>query len=673
MSRSNDGGFTSCFAIVRRIVTALGIYAFVGGLVSFIGWVADAPRLASWDSSGIYMQPNAAVAAMSAGAGLLALAWERRRLAVALGAFVACIGGSVIVQHLSGIDLGIDTPLLFGRAWGRMSVAFPGRMGAPGAVSWTIIGGALVRASRTRNRAALRFVPLLGLVTAGISSFALIGHLYGAVALYSLPTSTAIALQAATFIFAVSIGLVIGSFEHEPVRLIMDKGPAGALLRRLVPGVILVPIAIGYFRVLTEEGNPLDTAFGSALRTLVEIVFLLALLWLTGSTIRREAERRADAHVALRDADRRKDEFIAVLAHELRNPLAPIRSAAELMKLDVPAGSRLAKCRAVIDRQVSHMARLLDDLLDAGRIANGKLDLRKEKVELAVVIRNAVETCAPLIDKAKHDLTVALPSRPIFLEADPVRLTQLFGNLLNNACKYTRAGGHVVVTAAVEGKEAVVTISDDGVGIPANRLPTIFDMFSGETGSPDRSSSGLGIGLHLVHRLVEMHGGTVTARSEGVDHGSDFVVRLPALAWLEEASEVSRATGSRATSQSRRVLVVDDNEDAAVGLAMLLEAVGNQTAVAQDGPAALEKMSAYEPDVVLLDIGLPGMSGYEVCRTLRDQQSGRRPVVIALTGWGQEEDRRKSAAAGFDGHLVKPVSLEALQQVLLGTVAPEPS
>jgi signal transduction histidine kinase len=678
VNRSNDGGFTSCVAIVRRIVTALGACAFVGGIVSFLGWATDTPRLAAWDGNGITIQPNTTVAAMASGASLLALTWRRKRLARALGAFVAFIGGSVIFEHWFQVDLGIDTLLMFGRAWGRASVTFPGRMGPPAAISWTIIGFTLVHASRAENPARSATVPFLGLTTAAIATLSLVGYLYGARSLYSLPFATAIALQTATFIFAVSLGLVIGSHERDPMRLLFDAGPAGALLRRIVPAVVAIPIAIGFIRVLAERAGFFESAFGSALRTLIEIALFLSLLWLAGNAIRREASQRGEAHVALRtseqslrDADRRKDRFLAVLAHELRNPLAPIRSAAELMKLDAPADSRLAKCRAVIDRQVSHMARLLDDLLDAGRIANGKLELRKEKVELASVIRAAVETCAPLIEKARHELAVTLPPRPILLEADPVRLAQLFGNLLNNACKYTRGGGHVVVTASLQGQEAVVTIRDDGVGIPENRLSTVFEMFSGETGAPDRSSTGLGIGLHLVHRLVEMHGGTVTARSDGIDQGSEFVVRLPALAELEEPRKAAAGeAASRKTGQSRRVLVVDDNEDAAVGLAMLLEAVGNQATVAPDGPAALEKVSAYEPDVVLLDIGLPGMSGYEVCRTLRDQKCGRRPVVIALTGWGQDEDRRKSAAAGFDGHLVKPVSLEALQQVLIGLAVP---
>jgi signal transduction histidine kinase/CheY-like chemotaxis protein len=672
VSRSNDGGFTSCVTIVRRIVAALGGYAFLGGLVSFLGWACDVPRLANWDGSGIAIKPNAALAAMSAGAGLIALTRGYRRWTKALGALVALLGGTAILQHWLQINLGVDTPSMFDRTWGRVSVAYAGRMGPPSAISWTIIGVALVRASWAENPARSASVTFFGLTTAGIASLPLVGYLYGAKSLYSLPFTTAISLQTATFIFAVSLGLIVGSYERDPMRLILDAGPAGALLRRIVPALVLIPIAIGFVGVQGERAGAHDGAFGSALRTLVEIALFLLLLWLTGNTIRREARRRSEAHAALhsseqslREADRRKDEFLAVLAHELRNPLAPIRSAAELMKLDVPAGSRLAKCRGVIDRQVSHMARLLDDLLDAGRIANGKLELRKEKVELARVIRTAVETCAPLIEKAQHELTVSLPPQPILLDADPVRLAQLFGNLLNNACKYTRGGGHVVVEGTVNGSEAVVTVRDDGVGIPASRLSGVFQMFSGENPSGDRSSTGLGIGLHLVHRLVDMHGGTVTARSAGVDQGSEFVVRLPALVEHGEPSGAPMEACSRAKSQARRVLVVDDNEDAATGLAMLLQAVGNEATVAQDGPDAIEKASAYEPDVVLLDIGLPGMSGYDVCRTLRDQRGGRRPLVIALTGWGQDEDRRKSAAAGFDGHLVKPVSLEALQEVLV--------
>lgn len=659
---------------MRRAVTALGVYAFIGGIVSFSGWVFDLPRLTDWNASGISIQPNASLAIILASASLVLLARGHLRTATALAALVALVGGATLFEHLSGIDLGIDTPLRFGRTWGHRRITFAGRMGPPGAVSLVLMGVAMILASRPTMPAARRTAALVGLATASVSSLALIGYLYGAIALYSLPSTTAIALPMASFTFAISIGLMVVFSELEPVGLILDKGPAGSLVRRVAPGVIIVPIAIGYVRVLGEQNVPFDTTYGSALRTLVEIVLLLLLLWLTGNTIRREAARRAEAHVALkgseqslREADRRKDEFLAILAHELRNPLAPIRSAVELMKFDVPAETRLARCREVVDRQVSHMTRLLDDLLDAGRIAQGRLQLRTQTVEVATVIRMAVETCSPLIEKSGHELSISLLQEPIFLEADAVRLAQVFGNLLNNACKYTTPNGRVWVTATLDGSEVVVTVRDSGDGIPAVQLPRIFDMFSQRGAAADRSS-GLGIGLHLVHSLVEMHNGTVTARSDGPGRGSEFIVRLPALVDRESA-EVPNARASHESVPVRRVLVVDDNEDAASSLAMLLVAVGNEATVAQDGREALEKASAYDPDVILLDIGLPGMNGYEVCRTLRDKQGGRGPRIIALTGWGQDEDRRKSSAAGFDGHLVKPVSLEALQRALMESAA----
>jgi signal transduction histidine kinase/CheY-like chemotaxis protein len=657
--------------VVRRIVAALGWYAFVGALASLLGWATDTPWLTDWDRNGISIQPNATVAAMSAAAGLLSLGWGHRPLATVLGAFVAFLGASVLFQHVSRVDLGIDTLLMFGRTWGRTSVASPGRMGPPGAISWTIIGVALVITSRAENPARSATAPFLGLATAGIASLSLVGYLYGAKSLYSVPSATAIALQTATFIFAISLGLVIASYERDPMRLLFDAGPAGALLRRIVPAIVLIPIGIGFIRVLAERAGVFESAFGSALRTLIEIGLFVSLLWITGNTIRREAKQRSDAHAALhaseqslRDADRHKDEFLAILAHELRNPLAPIRSAVELIKLDVPADSRLAKCRNVIDRQVSHMARLLDDLLDAGRIANGKFELRRQTVELSTVIHAAIETCTPLIESAKHELTVRLPPDPVLIDGDPIRLAQIFGNLLNNACKYTTPSGHLWLWVRLYGDAVVVTVRDTGVGIPASNLTKIFDMFSPGSSLAGKARSGLGIGLHLAHSLVEMHGGTMTAHSEGLGTGSEFVVRLPVLADDKRSPGVSEDESGLVPAPARRVLVVDDNEDAAVGLAMLLQAVGNETTVAQDGLEALEKASAYHPDVVLLDIGLPGMSGYDVCRTLRDQTSDYRPVIIALTGWGQDEDRRRSSAAGFDGHLVKPVSLEALQKVL---------
>jgi len=366
----------------------------------------------------------------------------------------------------------------------------------------------------------------------------------------------------------------------------------------------------------------------------------------------------------LRQADRRKDEFLAVLAHELRNPLAPVRNAVEVMRLRDVDDPGLGRARDIIDRQVQQMTRLVDDLLDVSRITRGKVELQKESVDLAAVVARAVEISRPLIDARRHELAVTLPPEPVRLEADAARLAQVVANLLNNAAKYTEERGHIWLTVEREGPEAVVRVRDTGVGIPAEMLAQVFDLFTQVTHSLDRSQGGLGIGLTLVRSLVEMHGGGVRAHSGGPGQGSEFVVRLPLLAGRRAAGSGPGAGGRPIESSARRILVVDDNGDAADSLAMLLRLMGNDVRTAPDGPAALEAARAYRPDVVLLDLGLPGMSGYEVCRRLREGHFANGPLVVALTGYGQDEDRRRTREAGFDRHLVKPVNPDELRGVL---------
>jgi PAS domain S-box-containing protein len=379
----------------------------------------------------------------------------------------------------------------------------------------------------------------------------------------------------------------------------------------------------------------------------------------------QDVTERKRAQEALRRSDRRKDEFLAMLAHELRNPLAPVRNSLEIMKRAPENHSLMEKARLTIDRQMMQMERLVDDLLDISRITNDKLELRKARVELTVIIQQAVETFRPLAERAAHTLTVTIPPEPIYLDGDAVRLAQLFGNLLNNACKYTNRGGRIELFVERLGGDAIVSIKDSGVGIPLDMLDTIFDLFAQVDRSLERSQGGLGIGLTLVKRLVEMHGGTVQAFSEGSGRGSEFLVRLPTLADLEtEAFEVG--AGQQAAME-RRVLVVDDNRDAAASLMLLLELMGHEVRSAADGVEAVEAVEKFAPDVVLLDIGLPKLSGYDVARLIREKPGGKRIMLIALTGWGQEEDRRKSAEAGFDVHLVKPIDLETLAKLLAST------
>ncbi len=370
------------------------------------------------------------------------------------------------------------------------------------------------------------------------------------------------------------------------------------------------------------------------------------------------------AEEALKEADRRKDDFLAMLAHELRNPLAPIRNATQVLQLTAPDDERLIWASDVIERQVQHMSRMVDDLLDVARFTRGKIGLQMETLDLACALTRAVEISRPGIDARAHHLSVEFPAEPISLHGDAARLTQVFANLLNNAAKYTREGGHISLSAARVGDDAEVRVRDDGQGIPPPLLERVFDLFTQVDPSIDRSSGGLGIGLTLVKSLVEKHGGRVEVRSEGVPgRGSEFIVRLPALpAAPTEPAPSLRMPGRR--SESRRVLVVDDNVDGAQSLAIMLRFKGYEVRAVHDGDAALETAGAWRPDVVFLDIGLPGMDGHEVARRLRRELGLTDATLVAATGYGQEEDRRLSREAGFDFHLVKPVDLEALERLL---------
>ncbi|HJQ98256.1 MAG TPA: ATP-binding protein [Candidatus Polarisedimenticolaceae bacterium] len=383
-----------------------------------------------------------------------------------------------------------------------------------------------------------------------------------------------------------------------------------------------------------------------------------ALLGYIGSVI-DITDRKRDEE-ALREADRRKDEFLALLAHELRGPLAPLRNTLEILRRAGNDPSALREASAMMDRQLGQLVRLVDDLLDVNRIARGRLELRRERVELAPLIEHAIEYCHPMT----HVLRMDLPEQPIVLDADPVRLVQIFGNLVHNACKFTPQDGEISVSAACEGGEAVVCVRDRGVGIDPVSLPTIFDMFTQLGRSLDSPIGGLGIGLSIVKHLVELHGGTIVAESEGKGRGACFTVRLPL------AVEVNRQPAPPALNREspmtapRRILVVDDNPDSATSLEKLLTMTGHEVRSANDGSTGVAEAERFRPEVVLLDIGLPRLNGYDACRLIREQPWGVNMILIAVTGWGQEDDRRRSREAGFDGHLVKPIDLDGLMKLL---------
>jgi PAS domain S-box-containing protein len=370
------------------------------------------------------------------------------------------------------------------------------------------------------------------------------------------------------------------------------------------------------------------------------------------------------AEEALRDADRHKDEFLAMLAHELRNPLAPILNGLHILRMSKLDGSATERVRSMMEQQVRNLTRLVDDLLDVSRITRGKIQLRKQTTDLTSVVGHAVEAARPVIELRKHELVVSLPKEPVYLEADVTRLEQILTNLLNNASKYTEPGGSIWLTAERENSEVVLRVRDNGIGIPEELLPRVFDMFTQADRTLDRSQGGLGIGLTLVHRLVELHGGNVVAHSEGAGKGSEFTVRLPALPAPRPSAFKPPPEQVPEQKETLRVLVVEDEVAVAEMLVMLLELWGHVVRAAHDGPTALAAVQTFQPEVILCDIGLPGMDGYELARQLQLQEGPTKAILIAVTGYGQEEDRRRAERAGFDRHMTKPVDPAALEELL---------
>lgn len=392
-------------------------------------------------------------------------------------------------------------------------------------------------------------------------------------------------------------------------------------------------------------------------------------------SLQTEVTERTRAELALKEADRHKDEFLAMLAHELRNPLAPIHNAVALMHRMSLTDPQMIWSRDVIGRQLAHLTRLVDDLLDVSRITRGKINLTKQRLEIGPLVARTVETVQPLLEERGHTLRVEMPTGALPVFGDPTRLTQAIGNVLSNAAKYTERGGLITLSAAQTGSEVEIRIRDNGIGIPPELMPMLFNLFTQLDRSSGPAQSGLGIGLALVQRLVEMHGGSVTAHSDGPGRGSEFVIRLPLLVSDRIAPDGQRPNTPSALEQSmmnaeetpqtqRRILVADDNNDALESLATLLQLSGHEVYTAPNGAVALESAEQHRPEVALLDIGMPKLDGYEVARRIRAQPWGAHITLVALTGWGQDSDRRRSQEAGFDSHLVKPLDLDKLTDLL---------
>jgi PAS domain S-box-containing protein len=465
--------------------------------------------------------------------------------------------------------------------------------------------------------------------------------------------------------------------------------PRGELLRKdwaamTHPDDLPADLA-GFDRVMKGEidGYALDKRWiGKDGRVVHSIISVRALRRTDGSvdhfvalvqdiTERKRAEEALrESEAALKEADRRKDEFLATLAHELRNPLAPLRHGLQIMRLARGNAEILDQAREMMERQVGHMATLVDDLIDLNRIRRGEISIHKERVDLASAVASALDTCETAIRRSHQQLTVALPSEPVYVHADRVRVAQVLSNLLNNACKYTDPGGSISLAVETEGGQVQIRVKDTGIGIPEHMLARVFDMFTQVDGNAGRAQKGLGIGLTIVKRLIEMHGGTVEARSAGRGMGSEFIVRLPLFFSRIDPREAKEPAGG-APPARHRILIVDDNEDVALGLATMLGLMGNDTETAYSGREALDAGEAFRPDVILMDIGMPGLNGYSAAQRVRETPWGKRARLVAVTGWGQEADRRASVQAGFDQHLVKPVEPRDLES-LLASVRPGP-
>lgn len=444
--------------------------------------------------------------------------------------------------------------------------------------------------------------------------------------------------------------------DHAPIILLTGQGQVEIDMQAMEAG------AADFLTKDQLRADSLERAMRHALERHRDRLALNRLNELLESRVEQRTRELETANQALREADRRKDEFLAVLAHELRNPLAPISNALGVLRQADDDVALFRQMHGTIERQLKQLVRLTEDLLEVSRISQGKIVLRMEPVEVASVIEQAVEAARPMIDERRQILTVHLPPQGLRVQADPARLAQVVGNLLNNASKFTGEKGRIELSVVRQEDRVLIAVRDDGIGIAADELERIFELFTQVDASLERSQTGLGIGLTLVRKLVQMHGGTVLARSAGRGHGSEFVITLPC--GVEDDARPAVPLSPAQTVSRRCVLVVDDNRDSATTMAMLLKLAGHDVATAFGGIEAIEQVHKMRPQVVLLDIGLPDINGYEVARRLRQASNGDSLMLVALTGWGQDEDRRRALEAGFDHHLLKPVEYATLTQLL---------
>ena len=662
--------------IPRLVAIAAGAYVLAVGVLTLLGYALDVRRLSDWYDHGISMFPNAAACGALSGVAILMLGTtphrKWRRIALRLfAATVGLVGGLTLLQHLTGVNLGIDT-LLFERDWGRRAAAAPMRMGPPASSSYLITGLSLLLA--TDGPRARQLASALGILIVVISSLSLVGFWFGADQLFGVARFTGIALQTSTVLAAIGIGLIASVPEGGLAKILRRDDPGGVIVRRLLLPIVAIPLTAGWLRLLGQQAGYFDAAFGTALFVLLMITLLVGLLLWTANGVSRQAAvaraadqgvreseaRRRVAATALQESDRRKTEFLGILAHELRNPLAPISNAVQLMRAYDSLAPDLARLREMMDGQVRQLVRLIDDLMDVSRITRGKLELRRRRASLRQIVEQAVEACGPSAQEHRHKVVVKQTAGDAALDADPERLIQVVCNLLHNAIRYTPDQGTITLTTALENRDAVIRVVDTGVGIAPDKSKEIFEMFA-QAQPNSMGAGGLGIGLSLAKTLVEMHGGTIAVHSAGPGHGSEFTVRLPVL----DATCESPSPGPSEPVPKRRfrVLVVDDHKVVGDSFAMLLESMGQEVRVARSARQALEMAPQYRPHVIFSDISMPEMNGYELARRFRADERLAGTRLIAVTGYGQTEDVQAARMAGFHDHMVKPPTTEQLKRL----------
>jgi signal transduction histidine kinase/CheY-like chemotaxis protein len=644
--------------VIARITSALVAAAAIAVLV---GWLRDMPELTSLYLVGPTVKTNAALAILFGALGniLLISAGARRpwRLAGYAAATVPTVLGALTLsEHLGGWDLGIDQ-VIATEAAGALATMSPNRMGPPASTANLLLGLALLLGS-SRSARWRTLSQSLSILTCGIALLPLMGYAYGFSELYGVARYTGIALINAIALLALALAVQAGRPDVGLASLVCREDEVGMFARRMLPASILLPFGIGWVLARGYNARSVDAPFAISTMALVLIILMAGVIWRIGTQLvllldaRAATERAlAESERTLREADQQKTEFLATLSHELRNPLAPIRFAVELLN-----GPSAATARQTIERQVQHLTRLIDDLLDLTRISRNKLELHVRPSDLRQLVSDAIDAVSSEIKRSQHELEVDLPSEAVWLNVDPDRIVQMLVNLLTNAIRYSEPGGKIRVGTTVDDADVTIAVRDTGHGIAAVDLDRVFDRFVqvGQT-----RHGGLGIGLALVKALAELHGGSVRARSAGRGKGSEFRLRLP-----RAAGPPTAPAAEDLPMPVCRILVVDDNRDAADMLGGLLTASGHNVQVAYDGESALRQAAAFRPQAGLFDIGMSGMDGYQLAKRLRGDPQLRDLFLIAITGWGQEEDRRRALSAGFDAHLTKPADPAEIAKLL---------